>query len=318
MLRTLLIGLVALPLTVAATVGYGSGPIMPRYKVEVTSDVVRLGDLFSNVGDKAEIVVEVAPKPGVAVTFQPSQLAAIARHHKLEWQPSTYNDKVVVERASSVVPKEIVEAALRHALARRGLVGDIEFDLPVRAAKMMVAEGRKATVGAEIQHFDPNSRAFVAELWAPADDPKAERLRISAQAFQMVDVPVANRRVLPKETIAKEDIDWVRMRNTAALSNILWTLDDLVGNSPRQPLTAGLPIRPHQVGPNHIVGRGETVTMIVRTPLMTLTAQGRALEDGAKGNTIRVLNVKSGRTVEGRVSGPNEVTLQSLQRIASR
>ena len=40
-----------------------------------------------------------------------------------------------------------------------------------------------------------------------------------------------------------------------------------------------------------LVARNATVTILLQTPAMTLTAQGRATEDGARGETVRVIEV---------------------------
>jgi len=42
---------------------------------------------------------------------------------------------------------------------------------------------------------------------------------------------------------------------------------------------------------------------------MTLTAQGRAVEPGALGDTIRVANATSNQIVEAKIDGPNTVTV---------
>jgi flagellar basal body P-ring formation protein FlgA len=74
-------------------------------------------------------------------------------------------------------------------------------------------------------------------------------------------------------------------------------------------LQPGQPIRQADIGMHSLVQRNESVTLIVRTRTMTLTVQGKALDDGAEGQTIRVQNPKSNRTVEGRVTGTGEVTV---------
>jgi flagella basal body P-ring formation protein FlgA len=44
---------------------------------------------------------------------------------------------------------------------------------------------------------------------------------------------------------------------------------------------------------------------------MRLTAQGRALQDGAKGEVVRVVNTKSNTTVSGVVVADGKVTVQA-------
>jgi flagella basal body P-ring formation protein FlgA len=42
--------------------------------------------------------------------------------------------------------------------------------------------------------------------------------------------------------------------------------------------------------------------MILESPGLLLTAKGQALEDGAKGETIRIMNTQSNRTIEAVVT----------------
>jgi flagella basal body P-ring formation protein FlgA len=79
--------------------------------------------------------------------------------------------------------------------------------------------------------------------------------------------------------------------------------------SPRRVLSAGAPVRLGDLRPPVVVARGSRVTMQVRYGALTVTAGGRALEDGAMGAVIRVVNVDSSRTVEAVVTGPNQVAV---------
>jgi flagella basal body P-ring formation protein FlgA len=60
-----------------------------------------------------------------------------------------------------------------------------------------------------------------------------------------------------------------------------------------------------------LVARNSTVTIVLQTGYLRLTAQGKAIEDGAKGDTIRVTNLQSKKTIEAVVAGPDFVTVQS-------
>ena len=52
------------------------------------------------------------------------------------------------------------------------------------------------------------------------------------------------------------------------------------------------------------IRRGETVTLLYRAPGMTLSMRARALEDGAIGQSVRLLNTASNRTIDAVVTGP--------------
>jgi flagellar basal body P-ring formation protein FlgA len=45
---------------------------------------------------------------------------------------------------------------------------------------------------------------------------------------------------------------------------------------------------------------------------MLITARGRAIDDGAKGEVVRVQNTRSRKTIEATVAGPSRVTIGLL------
>ena len=59
------------------------------------------------------------------------------------------------------------------------------------------------------------------------------------------------------------------------------------------------------------VRRDEFVTLVFEAPGITLSMRGKALEAGAAGDLVNVLNVQSKRNVQGHVSGPARVTVSS-------
>ncbi len=61
-----------------------------------------------------------------------------------------------------------------------------------------------------------------------------------------------------------------------------------------------------------LVGRNETVTIVYEVPGIVLTMRGKALEPGAQGDLINVLNIQSKRTVQATVTGPGRVTVHAF------
>ena len=56
-----------------------------------------------------------------------------------------------------------------------------------------------------------------------------------------------------------------------------------------------------------MVQKGATVLMMLDSPGIALTAQGQAMEAGAIGERIRILNPVSHAVVEAEVTGPDRV-----------
>jgi flagella basal body P-ring formation protein FlgA len=57
-----------------------------------------------------------------------------------------------------------------------------------------------------------------------------------------------------------------------------------------------------------LVQRNDIVTLTYATPGITLTMRGKALESGAEGDSIAVLNEQTKRTLQGIVTGPGRVS----------
>jgi flagella basal body P-ring formation protein FlgA len=60
-----------------------------------------------------------------------------------------------------------------------------------------------------------------------------------------------------------------------------------------------------------IVQRNEAVTIVYEAPGLVLTMRGKALDPGAEGDVISVLNSQSNRTVQGTIAGPARVLVRS-------
>lgn len=52
------------------------------------------------------------------------------------------------------------------------------------------------------------------------------------------------------------------------------------------------------------IRRGELVSIVYETPGMSLSMRARAIEDGAVGQGIRLINTSSNRTIDAVVTGP--------------
>ena len=64
-----------------------------------------------------------------------------------------------------------------------------------------------------------------------------------------------------------------------------------------------------------LVQRNETVTLVYEVPGVVLTLRGKAIEGGAEGDTISVINEQSKRIVQGAIVGPGRVAI--TQRFAA-
>ncbi|MDE2182226.1 MAG: flagellar basal body P-ring formation protein FlgA [Alphaproteobacteria bacterium] len=85
------------------------------------------------------------------------------------------------------------------------------------------------------------------------------------------------------------------------------SMSDVIGMQTRRVLRAGESLRLDDVRRPILVTRGSTVTMTFEAPGITLTAMGRAMNEGGLGDTITVQNPASYRQVSAIVVAPGQV-----------
>lgn len=305
----------SLALLFAASVITAAGAAELRPAVTVTGDTVTLGDLFDNAGDAAAVTVANAPAPGARGEISVSRISLAARRNGVEWRNDAGLTHVVVARNGTQVPDMDVAAAIASAIEAQSSAlpssSQLQVDFENGMAGIQVADGAEPTVKVEQLAFNQRSGAFTAILRAPANDMLSPLRRMTGRAYPVTDVPVLVRDMQPGEIVHQQDIDWVRLPSNRVSQNIVTSLEHLVGMSPRRPARAGEPMRIAEMQPPILVEKGAQVDVTLISGSLTLTARGRALENGAVGDVVNVVNTRSNRTIQGVVEGPNMVRIDA-------
>jgi flagella basal body P-ring formation protein FlgA len=91
----------------------------------------------------------------------------------------------------------------------------------------------------------------------------------------------------------------IEMPREKVVRNAILDPDRLVGQTPRRLIGANTPLRPSDVQAPIVIAKGTLVTVMLQTDRMMITARGRAMEDAAAGEVVRVLNTQSRTVIEG-------------------
>ncbi len=282
-----------------------------RPSVVVEGRIVTLGDLFTGAGEHAGTAVAYSPAPGKRAVYDVRWLYRVAQAYGLNWRPLTMQDQAVVERASTIVPREEVEAQILNALLPQGIDAGATVELSNRLLQIYLPEGSTGQVGVEDITYNSRTGYFSAVIAAPADQPGAQRYRVTGRVYKVQEVPVLARRVLPGEIIRETDIEWLSVRADHVRTDTVVELDELVGKSPKRLMRTGRPVRTRDIGEPILVPKRALVTILYQQPRMTLTAKGRALEDGSEGDTVRIANTHSNTVIEGIVVGAHMVAVRA-------
>ncbi len=139
------------------------------------------------------------------------------------------------------------------------------------------------------------------------EGPVAWSLYVPVRISQTMQVLVLNRSLNRGEVIAADMLSF-QSRDTATLPyGYLSNLSDATGKTLKRPLVAGSVLSPDAMEAQHIIKRGQLVTVFSRAGGLEVRAQGTALSDAGQGERLRVENKSSHRVVEGVVRSADTI-----------
>lgn len=135
-------------------------------------------------------------------------------------------------------------------------------------------------------------------------------LKIRGRLEHMIEVPTLNRPVHYGETITKDDISWTKVPGYKSNRFLITTPEDLIGHQPRSGfLKVNAPLSQRDIERVKDIEKGAMVTVLYKTNNLELRTKARSLENGYKGDTIRVLNQDTNKICQGAVIGVNTISL---------
>ena len=117
------------------------------------------------------------------------------------------------------------------------------------------------------------------------------------------DTVTATRSIRANAIITETDV----ILSAAQVPNGYRRVSDVVGQEARVAVYAGRPILLDDIGPPAIVTRNQIVRVRFRGNGLSIVTEGRALERGAVGDLVRVMNLASRATVFGQVQQDGSV-----------
>ena len=275
----------------------------------VQADVVKLGDLFTGTGEKAVQIVARSPAPGERLVLNAGQLDAMAKSGGLNWTSENRFVRAVVTRQARVIDTEEIKGQLIAALRSEGLDQSWHIELGKNDLTAKIAMDEDRPIGILNPRFSIHSKRFSAVLETPRGTDATDRQQITGTIYQMTEIPVLSRRVQRGDIVREHDLEFISLPQEKVGRNTLIDKHQIVGKQTRRLVASGKPIRAGDLQAPVMVEKGNLVTLVLRTEKMLISARGKALDNGAAGDIIRVLNTRSKQTIEGVVESRNRVVV---------
>lgn len=274
----------------------------------LSGPMVRLSDLFDGVGAAGERVLGPGPQPGERITVPAAQLAAIAEQFGVDWHPNSADEQAILERPGRPLRRDEVTQALAAALAAAGAPANASVTLSGFSAPE-VPPGAAVSVRVEQLDYDPASGRFSTMIAIEATGMDRIEMPVSGRVERMAQVLVASHFLMPGEIVGPEDLRQAEVPASSISGAVATHLAEASGLEVLHAVGAGEPVPLEDLVPPPMVQRGQRVLIALAAPGLALTEQGQALEGGAKGAMIRVLNPVSRAVLQATVTGPGVVAV---------
>ena len=282
-----------------------------RANINVTGDVVRIGDVVDNAGTAAQIAIYRAPDLGTTGTLATAQVLGILRAHQVIGVDTKDLKAISVTRLARTLDARDIELQVARALERRGGLGEaanlsLTFDRDVQTLQLDASNtGNMQPVSAR---YEPRSGRFDVSFEIANDASVPTKLRFTGTAVETVEAAVLARDVERNEVLKSSDVV-IERRPKAEVGNDVTSRDRAVGMQSRRQMRTGQALRSADLAKPDLVTRDQNVTLIYESSGLYLTIRGKALEGGTDGDVVNVLNLQSKRTVSGIVVGRGQVSV---------
>jgi flagella basal body P-ring formation protein FlgA len=309
--------LLALTATASAQQTGTPAPLAPTLRSDVlaTTEIVRIGDLVDNAGAAASIAVFRAPDLGQTGSVSVARVLEALRTHKVIAVETRGLTEVNVTRVSRAIGTKEIETYLTQIIAGRYGLRDpgnmsVIFDREFRT--IHIDPNASADLNVARLSFDPRNGRFdvVFDIGGPASANRVP-MRFTGLAVETNEAAVVTRPIARGDVLRASDIAVERRPRTQVSSDTVRDVQGAIGLAARQAMKPGQVIRRGDLAKPELVHRNEPVIMIFEQPGLTLTLRGKALDSGAEGDTVNVVNLQSKKTLQGIVSGSGKVTIVS-------
>lgn len=289
--------------------------ILGKSESLVSGKRVTLGDIASisspKVQDDPQIIelqrldLIESPQPGKSATVSASTVLAKLReaHRDLSRIGYAFPRVMKIARAGRTLTMGEVEEAIRAALNRSNR--DMEL-IRVNLKNSLVALPDYTTCTARFLSRNPNGAARF-ELVATTPEAEATSYIVEAQVEEWTTIPVASRAISSGSVIREGDISEARMSLRSVPPDAASATTQILGQEADRQINVGEVFRMNKLSIPAMISSGDQVLLRYKSALLEASTPGTALEDGIAGQSIRVRNDSTRRTILGTVIEPGLV-----------
>lgn len=310
MLRTILCAAIAL--TGSVSLAYADQRPVLRSEVHTLSEIVTVGDFYSNAGSIASKPLFRSPDLGTQGTVPAQSVAERARAAGLTEAATDGLRFVTVHRRAEVFDRARLSSLVADTLVQQDASltpQDLKITLFDATGTILANPAAEKLVEVKnILWSRSDGRFNIRFSFAGEFGP--QNVSLSGHAQEMLEVTTLLQPLRSGQVLRLEDMTTSRLPRTKVPANAVTKPEQIVGLAARTGLRANMPLVRNDFAKPILISRGEKVTITYMIGGMKLTTRGRAMDDGAIGDPIDIKNLDSGRIIPAMVRSRGQVLAQ--------
>jgi len=318
MMKQLMKAAIALVLTaLSAGLSLADEPPVLRSQVMTLSEIVTVGDFYTNAGLLSQKPLFRSPDMGTSGNVPAALVAERARAAGLETAGTDGLRTVVVYRGATKLNRDQLAGLVRKTLVERNAALEADkLDIRLIQAPDEVLADPKVHDPIRVDRLEWSASSGHFTLHASvAVEFGTERLILSGIATEMIDIVALVQPVRRGDILRENDVDVLRLPRNKVPAGALSDADEIVGKQARTNIRANAPLSRKDFQHPVLIERGEKITVVFEMPGMKLTSRAQAMDDGAKGDVIDVMNLQSRRIVPAIVTSRGQVRVHAANPI---
>jgi flagella basal body P-ring formation protein FlgA len=317
--KTILLLCCALLLSGVCRANPGSGlEVRILEEAAVTGDTITLADVseFSGRSDASlpelkRIVLAHAPPPGRTLVldraFLEYRLGKPLRHADVSVH---LPNRVAVERLARKIRKEDLKRIfVQYVREHMPWPPDAVDFRDIRAPEVLhLPRGRLSHRVRPLGREDYLGNVAILATFA-VDGVRQRTVRICGQVDVRRKVVVASKNLPRNQEVRADAVRLTEVNLARVPADVLTRVSEAIGMETVQSIRAGQVVVPRMLKRAPAFERGDCLALVAESASVRVVTSARALEEGYRGEQVRVTNISSGKEVRARVVGARKVAV---------
>ncbi|MGM0509457.1 MAG: flagellar basal body P-ring formation chaperone FlgA [Fusobacteriota bacterium] len=287
--------------------------------IKVNKDKIFLSDLITTdnteyINQAKNIQITYSPDPGEEKSVSGNFVKSRLRQLKVKKLDDIYiPNKIIIQREYQILSKSRIRDSVINEIKNNYNMEKIDYELEIRADENIKLPLGDVQINTDIRRLDgENIGYFNSNIEILVNGERYDNIYIKLRLGQKRSVYVLNRDVKRGEVFSEEDIS-VKSEivfNNVGNNNTIKSLDNLEEMVYRNNMRKGREINIRNFERKKLFKRNDEVEIIISNNGITIKTLGRALEDGYKGELVKVRNVNSKKELTGLVKEDGTVEVK--------